>query len=94
LFTAFDAVEPAPAKAKNQSPPTKEQSAAKYEDVLKQMNELSVSMSSEIKPVNELQVSIMQRLIQVQGDLFEYNPLEDCDILRAKGCFLCLDQTE
>lgn len=58
------------------------------------MSDLSVSMCSEIKPVNELQVSIKKRLIQVQGDLLEYNPLEDCDIPRVKNCFLCLDQTD
>ena len=28
----------------------------------------------------------------MQGDLLEYNPLEDLDIPRVKNCFLCLDQ--
>jgi hypothetical protein len=56
------------------------------------MNELTISMSSEIKPLDQLEVSVKQRQIQVLGSLLEYNPLEDCDIPRVNNCFLCLDQ--
>ena len=58
LFTAFDPVEPSTQPKKGPSQQQLQKTAAKFEEVLKQMNELSVSMCSEIKPVNELQVSI------------------------------------
>ena len=29
----------------------------------------------------------------MHGDLYEYNPLEDSNILRVKEVFLCVDQT-
>jgi hypothetical protein len=60
--------------------------------VIEQMNQLEVSMGAEIKPASEIQHAIERRLIQVQGDLLEYNPLQDDNILRAKDVFLCVDK--
>ena len=50
-------------------------------------------MGGEIKPVDQIQVQILKRVVQVHGDLYEYNPLEDQHIPRVKDVFLCLDQT-
>ena len=58
---------------------------------MNQMRMLEISMGSEIKPVEELKVSIQKRVVQVHGDLFEYNPLEDQNMIRVKDVFLCVD---
>ena len=55
------------------------------------MRMLEISMGSEIKPVQELKVSILKRVVQVHGDLYEYNPLEDQNMIRVKEVFLCVD---
>jgi hypothetical protein len=57
------------------------------------MKKLNISMGGEIKPVEDVAIAIRKRLLQVSGDLYEYNPLEDNDILRVSDVFLCLDQT-
>jgi serine/threonine-protein kinase RIO1 len=61
------------------------------QEAINQMKILEVSMGSEIKMVDEIKVSIIKRVAQVHGDLYEYNPLEDQNILRVKDVFLCLD---
>jgi hypothetical protein len=66
-------------------------SEIRLEEAINQMRVLEISMGSEIKLVQELKVSILKRVVQVQGDLFEYNPLEDQNITRVKEVFLCLD---
>jgi hypothetical protein len=66
-------------------------SEIRLQEAINQMRILEISMGSEIKLVQELNVSILKRVVQVQGDLFEYNPLEDQNILRVKEVFLCLD---
>lgn len=66
----------------------------KFQEALKQMQQLQISMGSEIKPVEEIQIKILSRVLQVSGSLFEYNPLEENNILRVKDVFLCLDQTD
>jgi hypothetical protein len=50
-------------------------------------------MGSEMKPVSEVQVKVLKRIVQVHGKLDEYNPLEDKNIPRVSDVFLCLDQT-
>ena len=49
-------------------------------------------MAGEIRQATELTVKIIQRILQVHGNLLEYNPLEDKNMDRAKDVFLCLDQ--
>lgn len=49
-------------------------------------------MKEEIKQQDEFKVQVIQRLLQVKGDLYEYNPLEDANQLRVGDVFLCLDQ--
>jgi|LauGreDrversion4_2_1035121.scaffolds.fasta_scaffold222801_3 hypothetical protein len=73
--------------------PEEKLSEARLQDAIKQMKTLEVSMGSEIKPIQEVKVQIVKRVVQVHGDLFEYNPLEDENILRVKNVFLCVDQT-
>ena len=60
---------------------------------MNKMKMLEISMGSEMKPEEEVKVSIIKRVIQVSGDLYEYNPLEDTNILRVDKVFLCVDQT-
>jgi hypothetical protein len=61
------------------------------QEAMNQMRMLEISMGSEIKPVEELKVSIQKRVVQVHGNLFEYNPLEDQNMIRVKDVFLCVD---
>ena len=61
-------------------------------EITDMMNDMQLSMSSEIKPVEEIQVRILNRMVQVEGDLYEYSPLTDSNILRVKNVFLCIDQ--
>lgn len=56
------------------------------------MKQLNVSMGGEIKKVEEISVQVLKRVVQVHGDLYEYNPLDDANILRVKDIFLCVDQ--
>lgn len=50
-------------------------------------------MKDEIKPVNEdVKVSIIERLLQVKGDLLEYQPFIDENVERATDVFLCIDR--
>lgn len=57
------------------------------------MSSLDV-MKDEIKPLNEeIKLNIVQRLLQIEGDLMEYSPFIDENIMRAKDVFLCIDQT-
>lgn len=49
-------------------------------------------MKEEIKNVSEIQVEIKSRLLQILGDLYEYNPLEDANQIRVRDIFLCLDK--
>ena len=60
--------------------------------VLEQMKELQVSMGGEIQNVELLKVQILERKIQVLGELLEYNPLEDKNIPRVSDVFMCVDQ--
>jgi hypothetical protein len=55
------------------------------------MRMLEISMGPEIKPIEELKVKILKRVVQVHGDLYEYNPLEDQNMIRVKDVFLCVD---
>jgi hypothetical protein len=48
-------------------------------------------MGSEIKPLEEVAIKIVKRVLQVSGSLYEYNPLEENNILRVKDVFLCFD---
>ena len=66
-------------------------SEVRLQDAMNQMRMLEISMGSEIKPVQELKVSILKRVVQVHGDLYEYNPLEDQNMIRVKEVFLCVD---
>lgn len=50
-------------------------------------------MKEEIKKQDEVKVAVIERLLQVKGDLYEYNPLEDANQLRVEDVFLCLDKT-
>ena len=68
-------------------------SEIRLQDAMNQMRMLEISMGSEIKPVQELKVSILKRVVQVHGDLYEYNPLEDQNMIRVKEVFLCVDCT-
>jgi hypothetical protein len=61
------------------------------QEVINQMKQLEISMAGEMKPFDQVQVKVQKRIIQVRGDLYEYNPLEDTNILRVKDVFLCLD---
>ena len=63
----------------------------RMQEAINQMRMLEISMGSEIKPVEELKVSILKRIVQVHGDLYEYNPLEDQNMIRVKDVFLCVD---
>jgi hypothetical protein len=63
----------------------------RMQEAMNQMRMLEISMGSEIKPVGELKVSVLKRVVQVHGDLFEYNPLEDQNMIRVKDVFLCVD---
>ena len=63
----------------------------RMQEAMNQMRMLEISMGSEIKPVEELKVSIQKRVVQVHGNLFEYNPLEDQNMIRVKDVFLCVD---
>jgi hypothetical protein len=63
----------------------------RMQEAMNQMRMLEISMGSEIKPADELKVSILKRVVQVHGDLFEYNPLEDQNMIRVKDVFLCVD---
>lgn len=63
----------------------------RMQEAINQMRMLEISMGSEIKPVEELKVSILKRVVQVHGDLYEYNPLEDQNMIRVKDVFLCVD---
>lgn len=54
---------------------TQEQEKKKMQAVIEQMSHLEVAMGAEIKPAAEIQHAIERRLLQVQGDLLEYNPL-------------------
>ena len=63
----------------------------RMQEAINQMRMLEISMGSEIKPVEELKVSILKRVVQVHGDLYEYNPLEDQNMIRVKEVFLCVD---
>lgn len=56
------------------------------------MSQIDV-MKNEIKKMEEVKLQVLQRMIQVQGDLYEYSPFLDDNILRAKEVFLCIDQT-
>lgn len=56
------------------------------------MSQLDV-MKDEIKPMDEVKMSVLQRLIQIPGDLYEFSPFLDSDILRVKDAFLAIDQT-
>ena len=42
----------------------------------------------------QVAIPIQARLIQVQGDLYEYNPLEDKNVERVKDVWLCVDQKD
>ena len=66
-------------------------SEVRLQEAMNQMRMLEISMGSEIKPVQELKVSILKRVVQVHGDLYEYNPLEDQNMIRVKEVFLCVD---
>ena len=57
------------------------------------MSSLDV-MKEEIRNMSEIKVSIIERLIQVDGDLYEYSPFLGDNIQRVKGCFLCIDKTD
>lgn len=41
-----------------------------------------------------MRVNIIERLLQIEGDLLEYNPFINENIPRAKGTFLCIDKTD
>lgn len=74
---------------KRQKKYTKDQ----VEELIKKMSQMDV-MKDEIKEMEDVRVKIIQRLIQVEGDLYEYSPFLDDDILRAKQVFLSIDQTD
>lgn len=57
------------------------------------MSQMDV-MKDEIKEMKEIRVNILQRLIQVSGDLLEYSPFIDENIERAKDVFLCIDESD
>jgi hypothetical protein len=48
-------------------------------------------MGSEMKRVDEVAYKILKRVLQVSGSLYEYNPLEENNILRVPDVFMCLD---
>jgi len=55
------------------------------------MSQLDV-MKDEIKQMDEVRVEVLERLIQIPGDLYEYSPFLNEDILRAKDVFLAIDR--
>jgi hypothetical protein len=71
---------------------TEEEEKRKMEAVLEQMKKLELSMGGEMRRTEEIQHTIERRLIQVEGDLLEFNPLDDRNIPRISGVFLCIDQ--
>jgi hypothetical protein len=60
---------------------------------MNKMSTLQISMGSEIKPMTDIKVQVLKRIVQVHGKLEEYNPLEDKNIPRVQDVFLCVDQT-
>ena len=67
-------------------------SEERLKDAMNKMSTLQISMGSEIKPVGEIKIEVLKRIVQVHGKLEEYNPLEDKNIPRVADVFLCLDQ--
>lgn len=68
-------------------------SEARMQEAINQMRALEISMGQEIKPVDQIKIEILRRVVQVQGELYEYSPLEDQYIPRVKNVFLSVDQT-
>jgi len=52
-------------------------------EAINKMSTLQISMGSEIKPMDEVKVQVLKRVVQVHGKLEEYNPLEDKNIPRV-----------
>lgn len=60
--------------------------------MIQRMSNLDI-MKDEMKDMNEVKVSIVERMLQVEGDLYEYSPFIGENMLRVKDCFLCIDKT-
>ena len=55
----------------------------RMKEAINKMSTLQISMGSEIKPMDEVKVQVLKRVVQVHGKLEEYNPLEDKNIPRV-----------
>lgn len=64
---------------------------SKVQEIMKKMKSLDM-MKDEIKQQSEIKVKVLERLIQIRGDLYEFNPIEQKDQLRVKDIFMCIDK--
>ncbi|CDW81218.1 UNKNOWN [Stylonychia lemnae] len=80
-------------KARGARKPRKQYNKTEVQELIKKMSQLDI-MKDEIKEMNQIQINIIQRLIQVQGDLLEYSPFIEENFERVKNVFLCIDQTD
>jgi len=53
---------------------------------------IQLCQSEDEIPFDKVQVLIQERIIQVNGHLFQYDCLKDKNLLVAKDCFLCIDR--